>query len=153
MHAQHTFVPIYLVSNTVNRRQYYRILTQKCTLVIYFIFTGNCYHHYDGCIVPQPDNNRAWYSKAVNFVSSIVLPGIGDASNLDTFKCRSLLYYLKEYSDLQGPGCLEVLSQPNALHIVEHISAIYTQIKDLHLCDASYHSVKCLRCENVSQVC
>ena len=95
----------------------------------------------------------SWYSKAAKLLSSIILPGIGNASTVDTLKCRSLLYYLKEYSDkLQGPGCLEVLSQPNALYIIEHISAIYAQIKNLYLHDDGYHDVKCLQCESVSQV-
>jgi hypothetical protein len=115
-----------------------RILDRRVNLI--YDSKENCFHHYDGCILPKDSTTEtSIFSRAYNFFSSKFGQGQSERKAQDALRCHSLLYYLKDYSEeLQGSKCVETLSQPNALDMVDRISAVYTQIKDLDLRDASY---------------
>jgi hypothetical protein len=112
-----------------------------------------CYHHYDGCIVPQSvDTETPWYSNPLNYFFK---SGASGTKQFDDLRCQSLLHYLKGFSEnLQGPACIDVLCQSKFAEAVEQISGVYTQIKDMRLRNAKYvaGSPDLVPCKSVSQV-
>ena len=122
-------------------------------LFLYFMLVEKCYHHYDGCIVPQSaDTETPWYSNPINYFFK---SGASGAKQFDDLRCQSLLHYLKGFSEnLQGPACIDVLCQSKFAVAVEQISGVYKQIKDMRLRQASYvaGSPDLVPCKSVSQV-